>query len=216
MPLTMDGYWLSFSRTWHEEEMDHTTAEVETQEVFNGASAKNNKRKATRTGGEEKLYPCSQCSKKFKSVSGCNVHIKLVHKKLMKRVKRENARGSRRTGDPVENVAIDDQQTGRSIKKDKRRSAGHRSDKLKCDQANCTSVFSSLTTLSKHKRFVHNKEKSVCCLEDSCGKKFTTKQKLANHLRSAHGAARLVCNKGDCNATFRFSPHYYQHLKKGH
>ena len=62
--------------------MDHVTEEVETQEVSNGASAKRNKRKATRIGEKEKLVACSQGRKKFKSVSSRNAHIKLIHKKL--------------------------------------------------------------------------------------------------------------------------------------
>ena len=195
----VSNHWLRFSRTWYEEEMHRNIAEVETQEVFNGATAK---RKGNRIGVEEKLFACSQCSKKFKSVSNCKVHLKLVHKKL-----------TQYTCNFKECL----RKFGTKFNRDTHVANVHLSRPFKCKITGCTKGFGSKHCLDKHMACVHLARETFKCKASNCEKTFGSKQHLEFHQRSAgHGKEKLVCNHANCTALFSSSGNLSRHIRSVH
>ena len=89
--------------------------------------------------------------------------------------------------------------------------------RLACGHDGCNKSFSLKSSLKKHMRSVHLRERSHVCDYDGCGKAFSQQGHLTTHVKGVHLRERNhVCDYDGCGKAFSCNSHLTTHVKGVH
>jgi len=84
----------------------------------------------------------------------------------------------------------------------------HTTEYLNCHYTNCKKKFNDKSTLNKHVKSIHLKERPFSC--DKCEKKFHTRDNLRQHYVVHTGERKFVCQR--CEKRFSFQSTLHKHM----